>query len=255
MEKDNIKKQEGDNESIDLMHIVSVLWKRAWIIVLCGILAAAMAFSWATFMIAPQYSSSVMMYVNNSLSIGNISAAQISLSRSLVDTYIVILNNRTTLNKVIENTGLNYSAGQLSGMINIGSVNNTEVIRVTVTAGNPYDAQILANEIAVVLPQRVSEIIEGTSVKVIDEAVVSTAKVSPNITRYTAIRMILGMALACAVLIVIDLLDNRIRSEEYILQNYDLPILAKIPDLLTEGSSHYGYYRSSDTSADQKKNQ
>ena len=253
MEKDNIKKRESDGEAIDLMHILSVLWKRAWIIVLCGILAAACAFSWVTFTVAPKYSSSVMMYVNNSLSVGNISVAQISLSRSLVDTYIVILNNRTTLNKVIENTGLNYTYGQLLGMVNIGSVNGTEVIRVTVTAENPYDAQILANEIAVVLPERVSQIIDGTSVQIVDRAVVSTAKVSPNITKYTAMGMLLGVAAACAVLIIIDLLDSVIRNEEYILQNYDLPILAKIPDLLSDGTSHYGYYRSGTASGQREK--
>lgn len=233
----------SEETTIDLKHILLVLWKRVWLILLCGVLAAALSFAWATNMITPTYSSTVMMYVNTSLTAGGINLSQLSLAQSLINTYIVILNNRTTLTKVIEETGLNYSYSELRNMISASPVGDTEIFSVTVTAPNPYDAEKLANAISGVLPSRVSEIIQGTTVRVVDKAIVSNTKTSPNITSFTAKGLLVGIVLACAVIVIIDLLDNVIRDENDILQSYDIPILAKIPDLMNENSSkHRGYY-------------
>ena len=67
-------------------------------------------------------------------------------------------------------------------------------------------------------------------------------KVSPSITGYTIVGMLVGAVISVLVLIVLDLRDDTIRGEEYILQNYDYPILAKIPDLSNADSKSYGYY-------------
>ena len=42
--------------------------------------------------------------------------------------------------------------------------------------------------------------------------------------------------------IILALLDDTIHDEEYILKNYDYPILARIPDLVNSGGKKYGYY-------------
>ena len=232
--------------SIDILHILKALWHRAWVIVLAGILAGAIGFSYASFVLAPQYSSSIMLYVNNSsLSVGgasvSISASQISAAQSLVKTYIVMLQNRTTLEKVIERADVSYTYQQLSGMIEATAVNETEVMQVTVTTGNPYEAAKIANAIAEVLPERIDEIIEGSTMEVVDSGAVNLRKVSPSITKYTMIGLVLGVFLAAAVLAVLAIMDDTIHEEDYILQNYNYPILAKIPDLVNSGSKPYGY--------------
>ena len=78
--------------------------------------------------------------------------------------------------------------------------------------------------------------------KIVDDAVVELKKVSPSITKFTAIGLVIGVVLACAVIIISDMLDDVIRDDSYILQNYDIPILAKVPELLDDESSRYGYY-------------
>ena len=67
-------------------------------------------------------------------------------------------------------------------------------------------------------------------------------KISPSITKYTAVGILLGALLAVAVIALFAVLDNTIHDEEYILKNYDYPILAKVPDLLGGGNKKYGYY-------------
>ena len=236
-----------DYYTIDLAHIIKTLWHKAWLIVLSGFLAAVMGFSIAAFMIKPTYSSSIMLYVNNSsFSLGNtsfsITSSEITAAQNLVRTYTEILNNRTTLEEVISKTEVPYSYRELSGMIVAVPSNETEIMKVTVTTEDPYEAAKIANCIAEVLPARVSVIIDGASMEVVDSAVPELQKVAPSITTYTAVGFVLGVLLSIIVLVILALLDDRIHDEDYILQNYDCPILAKVPDLLNSGSRHYGYY-------------
>lgn len=239
------KQNERDYASVDLLHIIKSLWKKAWVIAIAMILVGVIGFSIAAFAITPTYSSSVMLYVNNGMSVGDIfqlTSSQITGARSLVDTYIVMLQNRTTLNKVIEKADVDYDFEDLEDMIKAESVNGTEIIRITVTSTDPYEAAEIANAIAIVLPARISEIIKGSSMEVVDSAAVNLKKVAPSVTGYTVVGMLIGAIISVLVLIVIDMRDDTIRSEEYILQNYDYPILAKIPDLANTDSKSYGYY-------------
>lgn len=239
-----------DFYTIDLMHIISTLWKKVWVIVVCGIIGAVIGFSIATFAISPTYSSSVLLYVNNSsISVGgasfSISSSEITAAQSLVKTYIEILSNRTTLEAVIEKSGVNYTYEELHAMVSAESANGTEVLRVNVICEDPYDAAKIANCIAEVLPKRISEIIEGSSMAVVDSAVVNLNKVAPSITKYTAVGGIMGVLASVIVLVIIAIADDTIHDEEYILQNYKYPILAKVPDLHTADSKGYAYYKRS----------
>ena len=233
--------------TIDLLHILKVLLNKAWMIALAGLLAAMIGFSFATFMIAPSYSSSIMLYVNNSsFSVGNtsfsITSSEMTAAQNLVKTYREILINRTTLERVIDKTGVPYTYHQLSGMIVAEPSNDTEIMKVTVTTGDPYEAALIANCIAEVLPIRVAEIIDGASMEVVDSAIPELQKVGPSITKYTAIGLFLGVLFAAGALTVVAVMDDTIHDEEYVLQNYPYPVLAKVPNLMNVGGKHYGYY-------------
>jgi hypothetical protein len=76
---------------------------------------------------------------------------------------------------------------------------------------------------------------------------------------HALIGLILGALCASGVIVILVLLDDTIHDEEYILQSYDYPVLAKLPDLLGASSRHngykyYGYYdqKSYAASRDQK---
>ncbi len=243
---ENVKNNEKEYYSIDVVHILKTIWYHIWVVALVGILGAGLGFSYSAFLITPTYSSSIMLYVNNSSfslnDVGfSISSSDLIASQELVKTYNVLLKNRTTLERVIEEADVPYNWKELNGMVEASSVGETEVMRITVTSTNPYEAQTIANSIAVVLPQRVTEIVEGTSMEVVDSAVVNPHKVAPSITNYSLVGLLLGLFLSIGILTIRALLDNTIHDEEYITQNYEYPILAKIPDLLNSGNKKYGY--------------
>lgn len=230
---------------IDLLRLLRALWHRAWAIVLAMLLCGAAAFSYTYFLVTPLYKSSALMYVNNSsITVGStsVSLSDLTASQTLVDTYIVILKTRLTLNDVIEQAELNYTYEDLRDMISASPVDSTEIFEITVTSPYPAEAEKIANTIVKVLPEKISEIMDGSSVRTVDFAVRPTAKSSPSITKNVALGLIVGMILSCGVIVLLELLDEQIRDEEYLTQTYELPVLAAVPDLLKSGeASKYGY--------------
>ena len=237
-----------DNEMvIDLVQLAKALWRRAWAIVLAMVVFGGAAFSYAYFIITPLYKASAMLYVNNSsLSVGStkVDLSDLNAAQSLVDTYIVILKTRTTLEEVIDAAGLSYDYETLSDMIEAGAVNSTEVFSIEVTSPDPQEAEKIANTIAELLPDRIAEIVDGSSVRIVDYAVVPSQKASPSLSRYTLLGLLLGAVISCGVIVLTVLFDEQIRDEDYVRETFDLPLLAAVPDLTAKGGGNY-YYRSS----------
>ncbi|MCR5783026.1 MAG: hypothetical protein K6G90_09875 [Clostridia bacterium] len=242
MEEQNSKFYE-----IDILQILAAIWHRAWIVVLAAIIGAGAGFSIAEFVITPKYKAQVLLYVNNSLSVGgtsfSISTGELTAAQKLVDTYIVILQSRSTLEEVKKKSGVDYSYNEMRDMITASAVNNTEIFSVSVTSKNKEEAASIANVIAKVLPIKIGEVVENSSVRVVDKAVVPASKASPSTLRYTAIGLLLGMLAVCGIIVVRELTDTQIRSEDYLIQTYNLPVLAVIPDLFnTKKTGYYSKY-------------
>lgn len=93
---------------VDLITLLHALWHRAWLIALVTVAFGTVCFAWARFLITPTYQASALMYVNNTQDSGKpISNSELSAAQSLVDTYMVILSSRTTLDQVRTAANLN----------------------------------------------------------------------------------------------------------------------------------------------------
>lgn len=253
--KNNIKK---DTFEVDFGRIWKVVCKRIWIIGVVSVLCAAIVTACTFFLVTPKYESSAMFYVNNnSLSVGDasfsISQGDISAAKSLVDTYIVILTSKSCLNDVIDYTGLELSYDDLRGMITAGAVNATEIFEVKVTCTDPDEAETLAKAIAYILPKRIASIVEGTSAKIVDNAVKPSQPCSPSYVKNTVIGFILGMFISLTVIVLREIFDVTIRDEEDIKKCCDYPILASVPDMVNPSNSSGGYYYGSGNSSQRRK--
>lgn len=239
--------EKNEEIEIDLQRLFNVLMKKAWIVAVAAVVCAVLTFVGTFLFITPKYEASAMFYVNNnSLSLGettlSITSSDISASKSLVNSYIVILGTRETLVDVIDYAGVNRTYSQLKKMIAAEAVSSTEIFRVTVTSPDPQEAENIADAIAYVLPKRIGSIIEGTSAKVVDAAVLPTQSTSPNYTKNTVIGFVAGLALAALLIVLKELLDISIHKEEDIAQCGRYPVLASVPDMhTTPKGGYYGY--------------
>lgn len=236
----------NEDMEIDLQRLIGALLNKVWLIGIVSVICAVVTLLGTIFFVTPQYQSSAMFYVNNSsFSLGeaslSISSADISASRGLVKSYIVILNTRETLKDVIDYAGVDRTYGELKGMISAESVDSTEIFQVVVTSPDPQEAETIADAVAYILPKRISSIIEGTSAKIVDSAVVASRPSSPNYTKNAMVGFFAGFVLSVAVIVLQVLLDVTIRTEEDVTQNCKYPILAAVPDMTVVGKGGYDY--------------
>lgn len=242
-EKKVSRKQEME---IDIKRVFEALIKRIWIIAVASVLGATIAIGYTYYFVTPMYKSSAMFYVNNNdISIGSVSASITSsdlvASKGLVSSYIVILKTRDCLNDVIDYSGLDLSYNYVKGMISASSVNNTEIFEVVVTSSDPKEAEQIANAIAYVLPKKISSIIEGTSAKVVEYAVVASNRSSPSYTNNAFVGIAIGFGLSAGIIALYVMFDLTIRTDEDITQVCKHPILAEVPDMTAPTKGGYYY--------------
>lgn len=221
-------------QEISLAEIFGILWNRVWIILISIGVGGILAFTVTSLMITPSYASRMSMYVNNSkdrvetpLNINDINASQ-----KLVATYIEILKSNVVLDKVIEEMGLSYSADQLKKMISASALNGTEILEVTVTSKDPEEAAAIANTLAEVAPSEIIRVVQAGDVALIDKAVPEFAPIAPNTVLNTIIGLLLGGVLSCLVILVMAMLDTRVKGQEDLEKHCNLPVLGAIPDIL-----------------------
>ena len=251
--------QKNDEIEVDLGRILRAVMDKAWTVALVTLLSAVIVFGATFFFVTPQYVASAKFYVNNSsFSVGDaslsISSGDLSTSRNLVDSYIVILKTRETLNDVIDYAGVNLSYWELKDMISASAVNATEIFQVSVTSPDPNEAERIANAVAYILPKRIGTIIDGTSAKVVEAAVVPGSPSSPSYVKNTVVGFLLGFVASVGLIILREIFDITIRSEDDVALTCSHPILAAVPDMgaPSKGGSYYSTKRKAGAYANTK---
>ena len=238
---------------IDLIALIRHLWKNALLIILVALLAGSAAFGYTAFFVEPQYQATASMYVNNSsFSLGStnfsVSSSDLSASNSLVSVYLYILESRTTLEEVIREADLSYTPDELMKMISTKSVLKTGAFEVTVTSTNPAEVELIANSIAKILPERIAEIVDGTTVRIVDYAIIPAHRSGPSLLKNTVAGMVIGGLLSAVWVVLHSLIKERgnvlIQSADELRVLYpDIRVLSVIPDMRIS-EKKYGYYSS-----------
>lgn len=243
----NVTQQPKEDE-IDLLALFKRLWKRKWAILVSGVVCGVIAFLISSIFITPLYTASITLYANNSSTTdGNtsVSSSDLNASAQLVNTYAAIILSDPVIDQVIASQGLNISTSGLMKCVAVEAVNNTEVFRVTVEYTSPQMAANIANAIADIAPNKIGEVVEGCSVKIVSNAKVPETKSSPSNTKAAALGIVLGVVISAGIIIVFALLDTRIKNESD-LQQWGLPVLGAIPafeEAEKSGTYGYGYQR------------
>lgn len=222
-------------EQINISQVLDVLKRRWWIFIVCGVLFMASGYVLTRALIKPMYSSSGTLYVSSQSeaareqSNATIQASYLTASARLAATCAEILRARTFLTMVSNDVGGIYTPNQIKSMMSVSSLNETELLQINVVSTSPDDSFALCQSIVRNAPNELLRVIEGGSVKIVDDAVYSNAELSPMTTRNSGLGLLLGLVVAFAITFLLEMLDKRIRDPEKIAIEYGLPILAEIP--------------------------
>lgn len=221
-------------EELNIIDLIDMLMERWWIIFTSMVAVAVMAFVFTEVFIEPSYRSEGALYVNsttNQQMQQTVTAANLTASQQLVNTYSEILKRRTFLESVAKDIDNKYSVSQLRSMISISPVNETEIMQISVTSNNPDDSYLIVHSILMRAPDELIRVVEAGSVKLLDDAKKNNVAVAPNIRQNTLIGALLGIVIGALIIFLLELIDTRIKGSESITSKYSEPLLGEIPTL------------------------
>lgn len=222
---------------INLSDVLSILLKKIWILLIVAILCSVLFFSLSEFVISPSYTTTAKMLVNpnetsNPSTGGDLN--QMNYNERIVSTYIEILQTNDFLSKVSEKVHGAYTPDELRKMINISAVNGTQIFNISVKHTSPNHSYTIANAVVELAPMHIMNIYPADSVGVVESPVLPTVPSSPNVLRNTFLGFLLGFVISSVIIVLMHLLDTRLKSEEDLTSNFEIPILGSIPKIATE---------------------
>ena len=231
-------------ETIDLRVLLKVLLSHIIPIAVATVLAAAIGFSLAKFIVPKRYTSEALMYVENSASKqedSSININDINAAQKLVNTCQILFTSDYVFDELNSHFGRVYTNAQLNQMIKIQSVNSTEVLSITVETGDPQESFDVATELIQLATQEFRRIIKSGSIETVSPPSLPFVHNYPSTLRFTLIAALIGLVVTYGFFLVKELLDTKVKPDDDLTAMYDLPIFAEILDFETAGKSGYKY--------------
>ena len=217
-------------QELDLRELFQIIRKRMYWLIIIPIIALVASGLISFFVLTPIYEASTTLLVGRELGQDRaIVYDDIRLARQLVDTYAEIAKSRTVASAVIDALRLDMTAPDLIRTITISPVRNTEVMAISVRNPDPELAAQIANQVAVSFTDKALGYAKIENVMVIDEAVVPSSPVSPNIRLNIAIAGVLGVMVALGLIFLLEFLDNTIKTPADVEKLLGLSVIAAIP--------------------------
>ena len=223
-----------EETEIDLVEVFRALVSKIWLIILLAALGAGLMLGYTMLFVKPTYSSTSTIYIlTKSTSITSL--ADIQLGTQITKDYQVIITSRPVIEEVINNLSLDKSYEGLKSQISINNPDNTRFLEITVKDTDAYLAKKIVDELTDVSVRTTGVVMDTTPPNIMDYGQVASSPVSPSVKKNAIIGALLGIVLACAIIIIRFMMNDSIRTGEDVEKYLGLNVLGMIP--LEEGTS------------------
>lgn len=225
--------KENKEIAIDIVQLFKILWKKKIAIILTAIVAAVIAFGVSSFVLTPEYSSTTRIYVvnrNQSEKTG-LTNQDLQAGTYLVKDYKEIILSQDVLEKVISNLKLEKTVKALSKKIQVTVPVDTRIVSITVKDAQPEEASRIANALREVAAEKIISVTRVSDVTTLEEARPALTPSSPNIRRNTALAFLVGGAVMVISVLLLELLNDRVKRPEDVEEVMQVALLGIVPDL------------------------
>lgn len=199
----------AEDDEIDLSEVLYRILDHWKLIIIVGILGAALAWTITHFFITPQYKSTAKIYVlSSSDSVVNLSDMQIGTY--LASDYQEVFNTREVHEQVISNLSLPYTYSQLQKKLDINNITGTRILGITVEDEDPNQAATIANEFATVASDYIALVMQTDRPTSLSMAVPPQEPSSPKTMMITALGGVGGVLIVILIIVLIVMTDNRV---------------------------------------------
>ena len=228
-----MKNQDNQTVEIDVLSLVKTLWRRKSLIVVTAFVIAIIALGYSTFIIKPTYTSSTRIYVVNRQPGDNSTLTNQDLQAGsyLVKDYKEIILSQDVLAKVISDLKLNMQPSALAKKITVTVPTDTRIVSIAVSDGDAKEAARIANSLRQVAAEKIIAVTKVADVTTLEEAEIPNAPSSPNIRRNTLIGFLAGGVLISVVILVVEVLDDRVKKPEDVEEALGITLLGVVPNM------------------------
>ncbi len=222
-------------EEIDLKELFQIFWERKTEIILITIIFMVIGVIYSVGFVTPKYQSrtTLLLATNGSNSTREttetITTTDVNLNSKLVSTYSTLVKSSKIIRNVISNLAIDTSEASIKKNVSVKTVSDAEVIEITVKNEDPVLAAKITNEIAKVFIENIKEFYGMENIHVVDEAEVTEKPVNVNHLKNIVIFGGIGLVIALLYVLVLNMIDTTVKSEEDLEKVTGLTVLASVP--------------------------
>ena len=225
--------KEQNTMEIDVFHLFKILWKRKILVALVAIVAGALAFAYSAFIVKPEFTSTTRIYVvnRNQGDKPGLTNQDLQAGSYLVKDYREIILSQDVLEKVTSDLKLDLSPKALASKIKVTVPVDTRIVSISVNDRVPEEASRIANSLREVAAEKIISITRVSDVTTLEEARPAIAPSSPNIRRNTIIGLLGGTVFMVIAVLIVELVDTRVKRPEDIEDVMQIALLGVVPNL------------------------
>ena len=217
-------------EEINLKELFDYFIDKIKYIIIATLVCCLIGGIYTKFLTIPMYKSSTTVILGSNQEGTGITQSDISINNNLVSTYAEIIKSRRVLEQVQKELNESYTYKELASEISVSSINNTQIIKITVEDNNALNAKIIANLVAKVFTVEVPELYNLDNVHILDVAIEEEEPYNINVAKSSIIGGVLGLVLSSGIFFVIYYFDRTAKSVEQVEEVLQMPILGSVEE-------------------------
>ena len=222
--------QNQDEIEIDLLELLRVLCSKIGYVILAALALGLLMVLVSKVLMKPQYESTTKMYVLSKQDSSNtVTSGDLQASSLLTKDYAELIKSRTVTEGVIAQLKLDMTHEELLKKLSVDTPTDTRVVSITVTDTDPYTAAQIANAVRDIASKHIQQVMDIKAVNVVETANIPDEPSSPSVPKNGVIGGLLGILLAVAVVIIVYLTNDTVKTPEDVEKYLGLSVLGTIP--------------------------
>jgi len=217
-------------EEFNILEFLQYYWNKIAFVIICVLIGIIGSYIYTFNTQIPIYEAKTSLVLtksdNNSTTI---TQNDIVLNKNLVSTYRQIIKSRRILETVIKNLKLDILYEDLDKDVEVSSVDDTELIVISVYNENNVLAKKIADEIAEVFKLEITDIYNIENISIIDYALISDKPYNVHVVKQFVIGLSLGFLISSAIIFIFFYFDDSIKTEEEVENKIGLSVLGSVP--------------------------
>ena len=212
-------------KSIDLLELLRNIWKRIWILIALAIVGMLLLFVKVEYFTADTYTSSGHLLVSTrseALTVSDLNAAHI-----VAQTYTEILKLPSFYDDVSAHLGEGYTSDRIAGRISVSPINETELLRITVTAPTDDEAYTIAEAALLSAKDKLKSVYKSGEIEIVNHAAPGTLN-SKKLQQNLIIGALGGILMGVFIIFLLMFFDTKVRRGEDAAKRYAVPLLGEI---------------------------